>query len=76
MLTQLRTQYNRLTSAAERLYNRALTASGLPDCAEMRIVAAVTTSVMLWYLLVAISAIIAQFQSATESLTALVTLAH
>ena len=42
-------------SAADRLYNRALTASGLPDCAEMRIVAAVTTSVMLWYLLVALS---------------------
>ncbi len=71
-----RTKYNRLTEATEHLYNRALQLAGLPDCAEMRIAAAVTTSVILYYLLIAVSVIISQFQSATESLTALVTIAH
>lgn len=71
--TFFRTKYNLLRTRISTYYHRALQFAGCPDGDPARVMAAVVVVVGLWYVGVALSAIIDLLNQATHSLTALVT---
>ena len=72
-MSLIRTTYNKLSARSTALYHRALTRIGIQDCPEMRITAAVTVCVVIYYVLAVVQAIINIAVDAAPVLTALLT---
>lgn len=72
MLISIRHRYQRANTYCQNLYNRALQYTGLHDCAEMRITAAVAVCVLLYYLCALLDALLTMLNSAAHTLTAIV----
>mgnify|MGYP000036950092 CR=1 FL=1 len=66
-------KYTRTSNLFTAQYQRALRYIGIEDCPEMRITAAVTVSIALYYVCAVIQAIADVFSASGHTLTALVT---
>lgn len=51
MSLNIRTQINRISAHSANLYHRALRYTGIADCTEMRVTAAVAVCVVAWYII-------------------------
>ena len=72
MFSTIRTQYTTLTTRAANLYRRALKYTGIDDCPEMRITAAVAICVAIYYIL-SLTAWVINLISPAATVTALIT---